>query len=143
MFQGFGHTAIWVKYMEKSLHFYLDILGCKKAFSMPLDCPGTGTEYIVASNGAFIELFYGGTPHETEKAPEGVHFTGFSHFCLVVDDMFKFVEEVEGRGGVFRVKPKRGRDGNWQAWMTDPDGIEIEFVQLEPGCKQRQIYFED
>ena len=88
MFQGFGHTAIWVKDMEKSLHFYLDILGCKKAFSMPLDGPGTGTEYLVASNGAFIELFYGGTPHETEKAPEGVHFTGFSHFCLVVDDMF-------------------------------------------------------
>ena len=32
MFQGFGHTAIWVRDMEKSLHFYCDILGGKKAF---------------------------------------------------------------------------------------------------------------
>lgn len=56
--------------------------------------------------------------------------------------MFQFVEEVKSRGGVFRVEPKRGRDGNWQAWMDDPDGIGIEFVQLEPGCMQKQVYFE-
>lgn len=143
MMKGFGHTAIWVKDMEKSLHFYLDILGCKWAFSMPVDGkPNTGTEYIAVANGAFIELFYGGIPHEKEKAPEGKFYTGFSHFCIEVEDMSQFVEEVKSRGGVFRVEPKRGRDGNWQAWMDDPDGIGIEFVQLEPGCMQKQVYFE-
>ena len=77
MMKGFGHTAIWVKDMEKSLHFYLDILGCKRAFSMPVDGePNTGTEYIAVANGAFIELFYGGIPHEKEKAPEGKFYTG-------------------------------------------------------------------
>ena len=143
MYQGYGHTAIWVRDMEKSLHFYLDILGFKKAFSMPIDgVPNTGTEYLTLANGFFLELFYGGTPHEKEIEPEGVHFTGFSHFCIVVDDMFAFVDAVRSRGGEVRNGPKRGRDGNWQVWMTDPDGIEIEFVQLEPGCKQKQIYFE-
>ena len=141
MMKGFGHMAVWVTDMERALHFYVDILGCKKAFSMENNGK-PGTEYLALANGAFIELFYNGVPHEQESPGEGRFYAGFSHFAVEVDDIFETVEGIKARGGVLSVALKRGHDGNWQAWIIDPEGIGIEFVQLEPDCKQKQVYFE-
>jgi lactoylglutathione lyase len=32
----------------------------------------------------------------------------------------------------------RGNDGNLQAWISDPDGNRIEFMELDPESKQRK-----
>ena len=33
-------------------------------------------------------------------------------------------------------QPKVGCDGNWQCWITDPDGVRIEIMQLAAGSPQ-------
>ena len=129
MITSIGHAAVWVSDMEKSLHFYCDILGCRKAFSSEY-MGRPGTEYLAVANGALIELFYGGIKHALPPKSEE-HPAGFSHFCLNVDDLHKTVAEIKARGGVLSVEPKRGMNGNWQAWITDPDGVEIELMELE------------
>ena len=58
MLKGIAHLAVTTKNMEESLHFYLDALGLKKAFSLANPKDGSPwIEYLLVSPGQFIELF--------------------------------------------------------------------------------------
>jgi len=125
---GIAHIAITVKDMEKSLDFYTRVLGFKKAFSIPE--PKTGEpwiEYLYMGNGQFAELFYGGT----KDNPWSGELRGFNHICLQVDDIHSVVERVKKEGVEITDELKQGVDYNWQAWIKDPDGIRIEFMQID------------
>jgi lactoylglutathione lyase len=53
-----------------------------------------------------------------------------------VDDLSAAVRELAGRGVALTAEPKQGQDGNWQAWIADPDGNPIELMHVEPGSPQ-------
>lgn len=78
MIKGIAHLAFDVADMEKSLHFYCDILGFTRAFDIPNDQGEPWIEYIKVCEGQFIELFYGGQnkPGHVDRP------VGFSHLCL-------------------------------------------------------------
>ena len=38
------------------------------------------------------------------------------------------------------VEPRQGADMNWQAWVTDPNGIRIELMKIEPESPQAQFW---
>ena len=61
MITGIAHAAINTKDMEKSLDFYIRVLGFSKAFS--IEHPETKAPWIeyLQSGSQFIELFYNGT----------------------------------------------------------------------------------
>ena len=124
---GIAHIAITVRDMEKSLDFYTRVLGFKKAFS--ITDPKTGEpwiEYLYMGNGQFTELFYGGKKNN----PWSGELSGFNHICLQVDDINSVVEHVKKEGVEITDEVKQGLDNNWQAWIKDPDGIRIEFMQI-------------
>ena len=111
MITHIAHGAITVKDMEASLKFYTEALGFKKVFE--INEPNTGAPWIVylnISKGEFMELFYDGTVDNPWRS----ELIGFNHFCLEVDDI------------------KMGVDYNWQAWVTDPNGVRIELMQIDP-----------
>jgi len=125
---GIAHIAVTVRDMEKSLDFYTRVLGFKKAFS--ISEPKTGEpwiEYLYMGNGQFVELFYGGT----KDNPWNEELRGFNHICLQVDDIQSVVERVSKEGVEITDDLKQGVDYNWQAWIKDPDGIRIEFMQID------------
>jgi lactoylglutathione lyase len=125
---GIAHIAITVKDMNKSLDFYTRVLGFRKAFEIPE--PGTGKpwiEYLYMGNGQFTELFYGGE----KDNPWSGELRGFNHICLQVDDIHSVVEYVKKEGVEVTDGPRQGADNNWQAWIKDPDGIRIEFMQID------------
>jgi len=131
-----GHVAITVKDMEKSLDFYCRVLGCKKAFE--LDNPATGKPWIVylyLGGGQFIELFYGG---ETDNFWNS-ELRGPNHVCILSEDCVKKCEEVRAAGYPITSEPKCAMDGNWQFWVTDPDGVRIEFMTLSPDSPQMKF----
>ena len=138
MIKGIGHVAFKVTDMEKSLHFYCDILGGKKAFSMDRDGK-PWIQYVALADGVFIELFYDGTPR-TEKNDDE-HLTGFLHTCIEVDDIYEIAEQIKKNGGAMFVEPMKGCDNNYQAWVIDPDGNRIEFMKLEPDSPQSLYRF--
>jgi lactoylglutathione lyase len=130
---GIAHIAITVKDMEKSLDFYTRALGFKKAFSIPE--PKTGEpwiEYLFVGNGQFVELFYGGK----KDNPWSGELRGFNHICLQVDDIHGVVERVKKEGVEIKASPMQGSDFNWQAWVEDPDGIRVEFMQIDEKSPQ-------
>jgi lactoylglutathione lyase len=125
---GIAHIAITVTDMKKSLDFYTRVLGFRKAFSF--SNPKTGEpwiEYIYMGDGQFVELFYGGI----KDNPWSGELRGFNHICLQVDDIHSVVEHVKKEGVEITDELKQGLDGNWQAWIKDPDGIRIEFMQID------------
>jgi lactoylglutathione lyase len=129
MIKRLGHAAYTVANMERSLHFYCDILGLKKVFE--LNEPNTGKPWIVylkVTDGEFIELFYGGY----KKNDWDSSTTGYNHLCLEVSDIQEIAETIKSRGGSLDKEPKQGIDHNWQCWISDPDGNRIEFMQLDP-----------
>ena len=133
MITGIAHNAVTVRNMPESLRFYTEALGFKKAFE--INRPENGEPWIVYLNiapGQFLELFYGGT----EDNPWRDSLIGFNHFCFEVDDIFLTVEHVRGAGYPIDIEPKQGADMNWQAWVTDPNGIRIELMKIDPQSPQ-------
>jgi lactoylglutathione lyase len=135
MITGIAHAALTVKDMTKSLDFYTRVLGFAKAFS--LTEPKTGEpwiEYLQAGN-QFVELFY----HGTEDNPWRGSLRGFNHLCLQVDDINKTVKVIEAAGYPLDKPVKQGSDKYFQAWLTDPDGVRIELMQIDPESPQGKL----
>ena len=128
MVKRIGHVAFKVTDMERSLAFYCGILDCKRAFSMDRDGE-PGLNMSPWRTAVFIELFYGGTPRVEDNSDE--HLTGYLHACFEVEDIFAVTEQIQKNGGTMFKEPM-SVDNNYQAWIIDPDGNRIEFVQLEP-----------
>jgi catechol 2,3-dioxygenase-like lactoylglutathione lyase family enzyme len=140
MIKGIGHAAYTVEDMKRSLHFYCEILGLKKAFE--LSEPTTGAPWIVyleVAGNQFIELFYGGK----KSAPWEATVIGYNHLCLEVEDIQETANSIKRKGGILDKEPKRGVDHNWQCWIHDPDGNRIEFMQLDPESPHRKYKTEN
>lgn len=133
---GITHLAITVKDMDKSLDFYCRVLGIKKVFDLP--DPKTGSPWIVYLHmGAnqFVELFYNGTVDN----PWDSSLRGFNHICFEVDDIQRITNQIKQAGYPLDREPQMGADTNWQAWVTDPDGIRIELMQIGPDSPQGKL----
>lgn len=125
MIKGIGHVAFNISDLDRSLDFYCNKLGLRKAFQ--LDREGTPSPWIVyiqIAPGHFIELFPGASGENTPSE------RGYNHFCLLVDDMATTLKDLEARGLPIEGGPTRGLDNNWQYWLTDPDGNRIELMQI-------------
>ncbi|MDD2978436.1 MAG: VOC family protein [Hespellia sp.] len=125
--KGLAHTALNVSDMEKSVAFYCNVLGFKKAFEMSE--PNTGEPWIVylhAGGNQFIELFYGGV-NFTEYDNANI---GFSHLCFEVSDIQAIAKQITDAGAELDRPVKFGIDNNWQCWVRDPDRNRIELMQV-------------
>ncbi len=131
MLTGIGHVAFTISNLERSLDFYCNKLGLRRAFH--LDREGTPSPWIVylqIAPGHFIELFPGGHGENEQRS------LGYNHFCLLFDDMAATLKELVARGLPISGDPVRGQDNNWQYWLTDPDGNRIELMQIAPTSPQ-------
>ena len=138
MIKGIAHSAVTVRDMDESIRFYTQALGFRQAFE--LRHPETDEPWIVYLGicpGQFLELFYGGE----DDNPWNDRLIGFNHLCLEVDDIFDAVRNIRSRGYPVDIEPKLGSDINWQAWITDPNGICIELMQIMPDSPQARYHF--
>lgn len=124
-----GHLAYRTNNMDDTLTFYTEKLGFEHIFSLPDGEGKPWIEYVKTPDGRFIELF-----HPTEAPVE--KDSGYLHLCLEVDDCAAAVEELATKGVAIRVPVSMGTDGNYQAWIRDPDGRDIELMQLSPDSPQ-------
>ena len=127
-FTGIAHSAYNVADMKASLDFYVNKLGMKHAFSIASDDGKPWIEYLKLADGQFIELFYS----EGGFASSG----SYSHLCLQVPDCMEAGKELEAAGVKLDVQPQKGKDGNYQLWIHDPDGNRIEIMQISPDSPQ-------
>ncbi|CAG0940037.1 lactoylglutathione lyase [Gallionellaceae bacterium] len=121
------HTMLRVGNLDKSIAFYTEVLGMK--LLRRHDYPeGKFTLAFVGYDGedrsAVIELTHN---WGVEKYELG---SGYGHIAIEVDDAYKACELVKQRGGkVVREAGPMKHGTTVLAFVEDPDGYKIEFIQ--------------
>ena len=131
MFTDLGHAAFAAHDLEKTLEFYA-LLGVREAFRLHHEDGSLMLVYLHVAGDRFLEVFPGGPP----PLPDRVH--SFMHVCLLTDDIHAVCEHLRTEGVALDREPVVGVDGNWQAWVQDPDGNAIELMQLSEDSPQRK-----
>ena len=122
------HTMLRVGDLEKSIAFYTDVLGLKllRRRDYPdgkftLAFLGYGDE----SDNAVIELTHN---WETKRYDIG---TGYGHIAVGLPDIYAACAEVKAKGGKVTREPGPMKFGGSQiAFIEDPDGYKVEFIQV-------------
>ncbi|MDM8530957.1 VOC family protein [Anaerolineales bacterium HSG25] len=122
MFKRLAHICIGATDLQATSDFYCDILGLKKQFKFDRDGEIIGF-YLFIGETTFIEVFADSTSPAREQGQ-----LLLKHFCLEVNDMDEVITTIRAKGGEITDK-KFGIDNAWQAWLTDPSGVEIELHQ--------------
>ncbi len=121
------HTMLRVGDLDRSIAFYTEVLGMRLLSRN--DYPdGKFTLAFVGyqdeKDGAVIELTHN---WGVDSYALG---TGFGHVALEVDDAYKACELVKSRGGkVTREAGPMMHGTTVIAFVEDPDGYKIEFIQ--------------
>lgn len=121
------HTMLRVGNLEKSLNFYTSVLGMK--LLRRKDYP----------DGKFTLAFVGyqdeaeGTVLELTHNWDTTHYDlgeGFGHIAIEVEDAYRACEETKKLGGnVTREAGPMKHGTTVIAFVEDPDGYKIEFIQ--------------
>ncbi len=129
MILDIGHPAYSVSDIERSIQFYAK-LGIKEAFRLYNDDGSLMLVYLHVAGDRFIELFPGGSGTGISAD------TSYRHLCLLVDDLGLTLEDLRRQRVDINRGPILGRDNNWQAWISDPDGNPIELMQISRDSPQ-------
>lgn len=121
------HTMIRVGDLDRSIRFYTEVLGMKvlrrKDYpdgKFTLAFVGYGDE----ADTAVIELTHN---WDTKGYDLG---NGFGHIAVAVPDAYKACEDATARGGkVTRPAGPMKHGSTVIAFVEDPDGYKIEFIQ--------------
>ena len=128
MITGISHACYLVSDLDRSVAFYCDKLGLRKAFDLNLRGGEVRGVFLLAGRRTFIELFEG---DPVPTPPNATH----RHVCLEVDDMEATVRGLRQRG-VEVSDIARGGENSYQVWLSDPDGTRIELQQFTPESLQ-------
>lgn len=121
------HTMLRVGDLERSIAFYTRVLGMRLLrrkdypegkFTLAFVGYGDESEHTV------LELTYNWGVDRYELG------TAFGHIALEVDDAHRACEDVAAKGGkVVRPAGPMKHGGTVIAFVEDPDGYKIEFIQ--------------
>ena len=124
MIKQLAHICIRSTDLEKTAWFYTEVLGLEKAFDFERDGKAFGF-YIHLGNNTFVEVFEG------DPGTEG----NIRHAAVEVEDMDGLIQRITSHGVEIGEK-KLGSDRSWQVWVTDPNGIRIEFHEYTAQSRQ-------
>jgi lactoylglutathione lyase len=121
------HTMIRVGDLDRSIRFYTEVLGMKQLrrtdyaegrFTLAFVGYGSETDHTV------LELTHN---WDTPKYDLG---NGFGHIAVEVDDAYLACDEVRRLGGAVTREAGPMKHGTTViAFVEDPDGYKIEFIQ--------------
>lgn len=143
-FKSIMHVSFFTDNMEGMRDFYENKLGLKPKIETraklykglnrgkyseiaEIDPERIIIVYIEIAPGQFIELFpkkEGQGPHD-----EWNQNVGYSHFALLVDNIYNIREELIANGVAIDSDISKGPSETYQMWIHDPDGNKFEIMQ--------------
>jgi catechol 2,3-dioxygenase-like lactoylglutathione lyase family enzyme len=136
------HAGVSVRDLEKSLHFYRDLLGL--TIRTQADEKGPFLEEILgypevrvttvklgaAEGPTLVELLRYDLPKAEKNLGRDIYDFGASHVALTVRDVEALYKHLTAAGVVFRSPPRLSVDGRARvAFCEDPDGMPVELVE--------------
>ena len=118
---GIAHVGFRVSDLEKARSFYTGILGYQEAFALKDDSGKISMAFFKVNDGQYIELSPGAAPDDR-----------LTHYAIETPNIEKLRAMLEDRG-LAPGKIQKGRDGNLNCSIKDPDGHRVEFVEYRPG----------
>jgi catechol 2,3-dioxygenase-like lactoylglutathione lyase family enzyme len=119
---GIAHMALNVSDLQKARAFYKDFLGFDEPYSLKRRNGTDRSAFIKINDEQYIELF-AAPPRNDDRV---------NHIAFYTDDAEKLRQQIAARGGTVPPAVTRGKLGNSQYVLTDPDGHTVELVQYEP-----------
>mgnify|MGYP001174939709 FL=1 len=122
------HTMVRVHDLERSLHFYCDLLGMKEVSRKEVEKGRFTLVYLAASDdfehakekrSPELELTYNWDP-ETYSGGRN-----FGHLAFEVENIYELCQKLKDNGIIINRPP---RDGH-MAFVRSPDNISIELLQ--------------
>ena len=121
------HTMIRVGDLQRSIDFYTGVLGMKVLRQKEYPdgrFTNTFVGYGDESTTAVLELTYNWDTHRYDLG------TGYGHVAVQVEDAARACAEVKKRGGKVTREAGPMKHGTTViAFVEDPDGYKIEFIQ--------------
>jgi lysophospholipase L1-like esterase/catechol 2,3-dioxygenase-like lactoylglutathione lyase family enzyme len=127
-----GHAAIRVKDLSKTLAFYIDGLGLTESFRLANDKGQVNLLFLRVNDNNWIEVF----PGANEDAKVSNKAAGIVHLCLLVDDINAHLKRLRDKGYKVPEQATLGRTGSLRTAFSDPDGNQIELMQVLPDSMQ-------
>ena len=133
--EGLSHIAIRTRDILESVRYYTEVLGLQEAFRMYAEDGSLATVYLFLAPGQYLELFANGT---RDRGPVGAETVGFCHLCLMTRNIRQSYEAVREKGGPLDSDIRRGKSRCLMFWTHDPDGTQIEIMEMPPESFQAQ-----
>jgi lactoylglutathione lyase len=117
------HTAVWVSDIDTTSEFYEDVLGLAYQREFTLD--GVLNYYVGTEDAAAFQFKY------DPDSDEAVEPSGIDHLAVAVDDVDATFERVVDEADPVVVTAPTDVDvaDRRVAFVEDPDGYHVEFVQ--------------
>lgn len=137
MIRSLAHLNFVTNDLSKIIDFYVNKLGLKVKFTLDNREGQPFGYYFECGNTTFLEFFdqemaakqWGGN---VEQLIPG---NRYRHFCLEVTGLDEFCKGLKSKG-VDVSEIKVGMDNARQAWISDPDGNQIELMEYGPTSLQ-------
>ncbi|HEY3939399.1 MAG TPA: VOC family protein [Bryobacteraceae bacterium] len=120
---GVAHIAFYVSDLDKTRAFWTDFLGYQECFNLNRETDNTvRIAFIKINDYQYVELF-------AEKPRAGQML---NHISLYTDNAEAMRDYLAAKGVKVPAEASKGRTGNKNYNITDPDGNIIEMVEYQP-----------
>src|SRR5260370_42083782 len=119
---GVAHMALYVSDLGKARSFYKDFLGFEEPFALKRDDGSERIAFIKINDRQYLELF--------AEAPK--NDGRLNHISLYTDDARRMRDYLASRGINVPENVGKGRTGNYNFNIKDPDDHTVEIVEYQP-----------
>src|SRR6266852_3576335 len=119
---GVAHMALFVSDLQKARAFHKDFLGYEEPYALKREDGSDRIAFIKINENQYLELF-AESPKEDGQ---------LNHISFLTDSAEGMRAYLESRGVKVPDKVGKGRIGNLNFNIVDPDGHTVEIVQYQP-----------
>jgi lactoylglutathione lyase len=125
---GISHMALFVSDLQKARAFYKDFLGFQEPYTLKRDDGSDRIAFIKINEDQYLELFAENPKQEGR----------LNHISFFTDSAEGMRSYLASKGVKVPEKAGKGKIGNSNFNITDPDGHTVEIVQYEPDSWTRR-----